>query len=67
MLCLGALRAGPPAWSFVAPAGAMTALGGKPQTTRRANALYTPYALQGFKLITPSPARSRGNRAEDPV
>jgi len=57
----------PPGGSFVVPAGAMTALGGKPQTTSRANALHTPYAPQGSKPITPSPARGRGNRAGDPA
>ena len=49
------------------PAGAMTALGGKPQTTRKARALHAPYAPQGFKPITPSPARGRGKRAGDPA
>jgi len=67
VLCLGALRVGPPAWSLVVPAGAMTALGGKPQTTRKANTLHTPYAPRGSKLITPSPARGRGKRAGDPA
>jgi len=63
----GSPAGSPPAGSFVVPAGAMTALGGKSQTTRRANALYTPYAPQGFKPITPSPARGRGNRVGDPA
>jgi len=38
----------------------MTALGGKPQTTRKANTLHAPHAPQGFKPITPSPERGRG-------
>jgi len=42
-------------------------LGGKPQTTCKANTLHAPYAPQGSKPITPSPARGRGNRAGDPA
>jgi len=49
------------------PAGAMTALGGKPQTTRRSNTLHALYATQGSKPIIPSPVRGRGNRAGDPA
>jgi len=51
----------------VVPAGAMTALGGKPQTTRKANILHALYATQGSKPIIPSPVRGRGNRAGDPA
>jgi len=56
-----------PGGSFVVPAGAMTALGGKPQTTRKARALHAPYAPRGSKPITPSPERGRGKRAGDPA
>jgi len=57
----------PSSWELRGARWGYDGLGGKPQTTRRANTLHAPYATQGSKPITPSPVRGRGNRAGDPA